>query len=115
MASVAAASVAPPGTAAFLAAAASARDPVAWVANYASTTVSPVNVATRKAGPQIPAGAGPRAVVATPDGTTVYVANSGSGTVTPVSTATGTPGTPIDVGDDPKLIAMAPTARPRTW
>ena len=50
VAAVTAAPVAPPGTAAFLAAAASARDPVAWVANYASNTVSPVNVATRKAG-----------------------------------------------------------------
>ena len=89
MASVTVASVAPPGTAGFLAAAASARDPVAWVVNYASNTVSPVNVATRKAGPQIPAGAGPRAVVATPDGTTVYVADSLAGTVTPIAAGPG--------------------------
>jgi len=98
VASPAAASVAPPGTAGFLAAAASARDPVAWVANYASNTVSPVNVTTRKAGPQIPAGAGPRAVAATPDGKTVYVADSLAGTVTPIAAGTGKPGKPIPVG-----------------
>jgi YVTN family beta-propeller protein len=101
-----AAHVTPPGTAGFLAAAASARDPVAWVANYASNTVSPVNVATRKAGPQIPAGSGPRAVVATPDGTTVYVADSLAGTVTPIAAGTGKPGKPIPVGAGPWALAM---------
>jgi YVTN family beta-propeller protein len=106
--SPAAASVAPPGTAGFLAAAASARDPVAWVANYASNTVSPVNVATRKAGPQIPAGAGPRAVAATPDGKTVYVADSLAGTVTPIAAGTGKPGKPIPVGAGPWALAVTP-------
>jgi len=100
------ATVAPPGTATFLAAAAKARDPVAWVANYASNTVSPVNVTTRKAGPQIPVGAGPRAVVATPDGKTVYIADSLSGTVTPIAASTGTPGKPIPVGDEPWALAV---------
>ena len=108
VASAAPATVAPPGTAAFLAAAAKARDPIAWAANYASDTVSPVNVTTRKAGPQIPVGAGPRAVVATPDGTTVYVANSLSGTVTPIAAGTGKPGKPIPVGDEPWALAVTP-------
>jgi len=105
------ATAAPPGTAAFLAAAASARDPVAWVANYASNTVSPVNLATRKAGPQIPAGAGPRAVAATPDGKTVYVADSLSNTVTPIAASTGKPGKPIDVGADPWALAVTPDGK----
>ena len=38
----------------FLAAAAKTRQPVAWVANYASNSVSPVNLTTRTAGPPIP-------------------------------------------------------------
>jgi hyaluronoglucosaminidase len=42
------------------------------VANYGSASVSPVNLATRKAGPPIPAGPGPQAIVATPDGKTIY-------------------------------------------
>jgi len=105
------ASVAPPGTAGFLAAAAGARDPVAWAANYASNTVSPVNLATRKAGPQIPVGAGPRAVVATPDGKTVYVASSLAGTVTPIAAATGKPGKPIPVGSAPWALAVTPDGK----
>ena len=111
VASPAPATVAPPGTAAFLTAAASARDPIAWVANYASNAVSPVNVATRKAGPQIPVGAGPRAVAATPDGRTVYVASSMSGTVTPIAAATGKPGKPIPVGDQPWALALTPDGK----
>jgi YVTN family beta-propeller protein len=98
--------VAPPGTPGFLAAAASARDPVAWVANYASNTVSPVNVATRKAGPQIPARSGPRAVAATPDVTTVYVADSLAGTVTLIDTKTGRVYAPVTVGSYPVAAAI---------
>lgn len=99
MASVTAASVAPPGTAGFLAAAASARDPVAWMANYASNTVSPVNVATRTAGPQIPAGAGPWALAMTPDGRTLYVAaplNVGASTYPTAITLAGPTGVVVE-------------------
>ncbi|HTU07798.1 MAG TPA: alkaline phosphatase family protein, partial [Trebonia sp.] len=103
-----AATAAPPGTAGFLAAAARARQPVAWVANYGSNTVSPVDLTTGKAGGQIPVGAGPRAVAATPDGATIYVANSQSDTVTPIAAATGKPGKPILVGDAPWALAVTP-------
>ena len=58
----------------------------AWVANYGSATVTPVNLASRQAGKAIPVGADPAAVAVTPDGRTVYVANEGSGTVTPIDT-----------------------------
>ena len=71
-------------TARFLASAAKARQSIAWVANYGSASVSPVNLATRKAGPPIPVGPGPQAIVATPDGKTIYVADSLSDTVTPI-------------------------------
>ncbi|MGD0238885.1 MAG: hypothetical protein ABSB59_01000 [Streptosporangiaceae bacterium] len=62
--------------------------PTAWVANYGSATVTPVNLTTRKAGKAIPVGTDPAAVAVTPDGRTVYVANEGAGTVTPINTAT---------------------------
>jgi hypothetical protein len=47
-------------------AAKAARDPVAWVANYASATVTPVNLTSRKAGKTIKVGTGPQAVAITP-------------------------------------------------
>jgi hyaluronoglucosaminidase len=73
-----------------------------------------VNLTTRKAGPPIPVGPGPRAIVAAPDGATVYVADDGSAAVTTIDTAHGTPGRPISVGLDPRAIAMAPGAAPLT-
>jgi YVTN family beta-propeller protein len=85
--------------------------PEAWVANYASASVTPVNLTTRKVAKPIAVGADPRAVAATPNGKTVYVANSGSGTVTPISTATGEAGPPIPVGADPWAIAVTPDGK----
>ena len=87
------------------------RQPVAWVANYASATVTPVNLVSRKAGQAIDVGTDPQAIVATPDGRTVYVANGGSGTVTPISTATDRAAPPIGVGTDPVALAVTPDGR----
>ena len=102
---------APTAAAPFLASAAAARQPVAWVANFADNTVTPVNLVTRKAGPAIPAGLGPRAIVAAPNGTTVYVADSGSDTVTPINAATGKPGAPVRVGLAPWALAVTPNGK----
>jgi YVTN family beta-propeller protein len=88
-----------------------ARQPVAWVANYGSATVTPVNLASKRAGKAIEVGTDPQAIVATPDGRTVYVANGGSGTVTPISTATGRASPPIQVGTDPAALAVTPDGR----
>jgi YVTN family beta-propeller protein len=85
--------------------------PTAWVANYGSATVTPVNLASRQAGKAIPVGTDPAAVAVTPDGRTVYVANEGSGTVTPIDTATRRPGPPIKVGPAPVALAMMPNGR----
>jgi YVTN family beta-propeller protein len=90
---------------------ASARQPVAWVANYGSNTVTPVNLATRKAAAAIPVGDEPRAITVTPDGKTVYVANSGGDTVTPIAAATGKPGRPIAVGKAPWALAVTPDGK----
>jgi YVTN family beta-propeller protein len=87
------------------------RQPMAWVANYASATVTPVNLTTRKAGKAIRVGNGPAAIAVTPDNRTVYVANSGSGTVTPIDTATARAAPPITVGSDPVALAVTPNGR----
>jgi YVTN family beta-propeller protein len=106
-----AASASTASAAPFLASAAAARQPVGWVANYADNSVTPVNLTTRKAGPAIPAGPGPKAIIAAPNGGTVYVADSGSDTVTPINTATGKPGTPVKVGLAPWALAVTPDGR----
>jgi len=87
------------------------RQPVAWVANYMSGTVTPVNLSTRKAGKAIAVGTGPQAIAVTPNGRTAYVANSGSATVTPINTATDRAGPAIPVGTDPMDLALTPDGR----
>jgi YVTN family beta-propeller protein len=66
----------------------------AYVVNTGSDTVTPINIATGKAGKAIKVGSAPDAIVVTPDGKTAYVANSGSDTVTPINAATGKAGRP---------------------
>jgi YVTN family beta-propeller protein len=95
----------------FLAAAATARQPIAWVANYASNSLSPVDLTSRKAGPQIRVGPGPQAIAATPNGTTIYVANSLSDTVTPIAASTGKAGSAIRVGAAPWALALTPDGK----
>src|SRR6202034_1856941 len=85
-----------------------ARDPVAWVANYASATVTPVNLTSRKAGKAIPVGTDPQAIAVTPNGRTAYVLDWGGGTVTLIDTATDTAQRPIRVGSFPSAIAISP-------
>ena len=82
----------------------------AYVANFDSDTVTPINVATNVAGAPIDLGDGdgPNAVAITPDATTVYVVNTTSGDVTPINVASNVAGPPIDVGDDPVAIAITP-------
>ena len=58
-------------------------------------SVTPIDVKTRTAGPPIPVGWQPAAIVVTPDGRTVYVGNTGS--VTPIDARTRTAGAPIPV------------------
>jgi len=79
--------------------------------NYASATVTPVNLTSRKAGKAIKVGTGPQAVAVTPNGRTACVANSGSDTVTPINTATDRAGPAIPVGTDPTALAVTPNGR----
>jgi YVTN family beta-propeller protein len=80
----------------------------AYVANYGSATVTPINTATDKAGGPITVGDQPVAIALTPNGKTAYVVNQGSDTVTPIRISDGVTGPPIKVGDSPRLIAIAP-------
>jgi YVTN family beta-propeller protein len=82
--------------------------PVAWVANYMSGTVTPVNLSTRKAGKAIAVGVGPAAIAVTPNGRTAYVLGWAGGTVTPIDTATDTAQRPIQVGSFPSAIGISP-------
>ena len=49
---------------------------MAYVANYASASVTPIRLAGGRAGPAIAAGKIPTRLAASPDGTTVYVLDS---------------------------------------
>ena len=87
------------------------RQQTAFVANSVSGTVTPVGLATRRAGRPIRVGKDPEAIAVTPDGRTAFVANAGSGTVTPIDTVTRRAGPPIRVGRGPGAIAVTPDGR----
>jgi len=78
----------------------------AYVANFGSNSVSPIDTATNKAGPAIAVGSQPYALAMVPHHRSMYVVNYGSGTVTPVSTATNKAGRAVRVGTDPESIAF---------
>lgn len=85
----------------------------AYVANYDSNSVTPIDLRTDRALPAIPVGSGPAAIAITPDGRTAYVADDGSGgalgdTVTPIDLATRKALPPIKVGKGPQGIAISP-------
>jgi YVTN family beta-propeller protein len=82
----------------------------AFVVNSGGT-VTPISLATRRAGKPIKVGANPEGIAVTPNGRTAYVANYGSNTVTPIDTATRQAGQPISVGGRPFAIAVTPNGR----
>ncbi|HTW97745.1 MAG TPA: hypothetical protein VMD59_03150, partial [Acidimicrobiales bacterium] len=71
-------------------------------------TVTPIDLATHKAGKPIAVGNAPEAVAVSKDGTTVYVANANSESVTPIDAGTGVAGSPISMdGGSPDAFAVA--------
>jgi|GEM_PF-1014489 len=97
---------------------------MAYVANYASGSVTPIRLADGWAEPAIAAGKIPTRLAVSPDGTTVYVLDSNifgglgpglrsgrppfaPGQVIPIHVATNSPGRPIKVGRLPVAIAIA--------
>jgi YVTN family beta-propeller protein len=83
----------------------------AYVANFDSKTVTPIDTATGTTGAPIAVGSGPSSIAITPNGKTAYVVNGNSDTVTPINTLTNTPGAPIPVGSaggsNPPLAVVA--------
>ena len=59
----------------------------AYVANFASNTISVINLSCDELKATIPVGQGPKAIAVTPDGKMGYVANSIDGTITPIDLA----------------------------
>jgi YVTN family beta-propeller protein len=80
----------------------------AFVVSAKGGSVTPVALATHRAGTPIRVGRDPQAIALTPDDRTALVVNAGSGTVTPIDTATRGAGAPIRVGRDPRAIAITP-------
>jgi YVTN family beta-propeller protein len=91
--------------------AARGQQPTAFVVNSGSSSVTPIDLVTRRPGRPIKVGKHPLAIAIPPGGKTAYVVNSRSGTVTPIDTATWRAGTPIPVGRDPQRIAVTPDGK----
>ena len=89
--------------------AASAR--TAYVTNFISNSVIPIDTATNTAGTPIPTSDSPEGVAITPDGKTAYVADANAGLVTQIDTATNTAGTPIAVDGNPFGVAITPDGK----
>jgi DNA-binding beta-propeller fold protein YncE len=94
---------------------------MAYVANYASASVTPIRLADGRAESAIPDGKIATRLAVSPDGTTVYLLDSNifgglpctrppcaSGRVIPIRVATNSAGKPIKVGRWPIAIAIAP-------
>ncbi|MGA2530314.1 MAG: YncE family protein [Acidimicrobiales bacterium] len=79
------------------------------------STVTPVDLTTRKALPAIAVGNAPAAVAITPNGATALVANVNSGSVSPIDIATDKAGSPILVLGGPVSIAISAAEPTTAW
>ncbi len=83
----------------------------AYVVNFGSDNVTPIDTSTDTAGASgtwISVGSEPDAIAISPDGDTAYVANSGDGTVSKIALSTGQVQATIKVGGSPSGIAISP-------
>ena len=84
----------------------------AYVTNYASNTVTPINLVTGKVEKAIDAGIGPAGIAVTSNGKFAYVTDAGTSpignTVTPINLAKHKTLAPITVGAGPQGIAITP-------
>jgi YVTN family beta-propeller protein len=86
----------------------------AYVANFGSNTVTPIDIATHTAGAPIAVTPRPLFVAITPDGRTVYVVSDNDNeNLTPIDTATNSAGTSITVGLAPGGVAITPDQAPK--
>ncbi|MBK9337983.1 MAG: beta-propeller fold lactonase family protein [Lewinellaceae bacterium] len=80
----------------------------AYIANYLSSDVSVIDLATNTVIATIPVGFGAYGVSVSPDGTRVYVTNEADGTVSVLDGVTNTLITTVGVGATPTGIAVSP-------
>jgi DNA-binding beta-propeller fold protein YncE len=82
-----------------------------------ANVVTPIDVATRTAGPPIPVDDRPSSIAITPDGATAFVGNftfegTPLTTIQPIDLATRTVGARITVGRNPSALAITPDQAP---
>jgi YVTN family beta-propeller protein len=82
--------------------------PVAYVTNSGSNTVSVIDTATNTVGPAIAVASGPDGVAITPDGARAYVVSTGPRTVSVIDTTTSTVIATVIVGSSPIGVAITP-------
>jgi YVTN family beta-propeller protein len=82
--------------------------PVAYVTNSVSNTVSVIDTATNTVGPAIAVATGPNGVAITPDGARAYVVSTGPRTVSVIDTAISTVIATVIVGSSPIGVAITP-------
>lgn len=85
-----------------------AAEDLAYVANLRASTVSVIDVASRRVTGRIPVGAEPNGVAVSPDRNWVFVANFAASTVSMIDTATRTVIATIPVGAGPVGLAVTP-------
>src|ERR1700741_1853056 len=83
------------------------KDPLAYIANYGSNTVSVINTVTDTVISTIPVGSGPYGVAISPDGSTVYVTNAVGNSVSVINTTSNIVIATIAVGSTPQLVAVS--------
>ena len=84
---------------------------LAYVADSATNSVTPLNVTSNRAGKAIGVGGDPDALVSTASGKTVYVADFSTNAVTPIDVATNRAGPAIHAGRGPDALAITPNGR----
>jgi YVTN family beta-propeller protein len=91
----------------------STRTVTAYVVNYVSGTVTPIDTATGSAGYSIPVGTQPSGIAITRNGKNAYVISSDSvlSTVTPIWTATRSAGVPIPFVSGLNATAITPNGK----
>ncbi|TFI58873.1 hypothetical protein E2493_07340 [Sphingomonas parva] len=82
-----------------------------WVSNEAADRIHLIDAATLKEKGQIAVGAGPRGIVAAPDGRSVYVAVSKDNRIAVVDIATAKVTGYLPSGPDPETFALSPDGK----
>lgn len=91
--------------------AASQRPLLAYVADSATGTVTPVDVTANTAGKAIRVGGDPDAIAVAPNGKTVYVADASADAVTPIEVPSNRVEPAIAVGKAPDALAISPDGK----